>query len=171
MYRKNAHLWSTITANLLGICTTNCAAKTGILFFSPTSMSAALDMTRLGAAGDTLTQMAHVLGDSQDEATHHQEQGSLLQELDDSDTCSVTLSIANQVFAQTGLSLNPTSKQHWTSTMAHPQKPSTFKPIRNSLVNRSTNGSQTIPKTRFPNCFQKAPFTISLPWYWPMPSI
>lgn len=79
----------------------------GNLFFSPTSMSAALDMTRLGAAGDTLSQMAHVLGDSQDEATHHQEQGSLLQELDDSDTCSITLSIANQVFAQTGLSLEP----------------------------------------------------------------
>ena len=34
------------------------------LFFSPVSMSAALDMTRLGAEGETLGQMASVLGDS-----------------------------------------------------------------------------------------------------------
>ena len=51
--------------------------------------------------------MASVLGDSQDEDIHHQAQGSLLQELDESDTCSVTLSIANQIFPQTGLALNP----------------------------------------------------------------
>ncbi len=49
------------------------------LFFSPISMSAALDMTRLGARGETLDEMVSVLGGSQEESLHHLEQGSLLQ--------------------------------------------------------------------------------------------
>ena len=73
------------------------------LFFSPISMSSALDMTRLGAAGDTLAEMAAVLGDSQEEALHHAEQGSLLSELEASDSCGVSLSVANRVFGQEGL--------------------------------------------------------------------
>ena len=49
------------------------------LFFSPISISAALDMTRLGASGQTLDEMADVLGNRQDESIHHAEQGGLLQ--------------------------------------------------------------------------------------------
>jgi serpin B len=76
------------------------------LFFSPISISAALDMTRLGARGETLDEMAALLGGAEDEVTHHAEQGGLLQELDESDTCGVTLDIANRIFAQDGLGMN-----------------------------------------------------------------
>ena len=76
------------------------------LFFSPISISAALDMTRIGARGDTLNEMAALLGGSDNESVHHAEQGNLLQELDESDTCGVTLDIANRIFAQDGLGLN-----------------------------------------------------------------
>ena len=75
------------------------------LFFSPISMSAALDMTRLGARGETLDEMVSVLGGSQEESLHHLEQGSLLQELEGSNTCSVALSVANRIFPQEGLGL------------------------------------------------------------------
>jgi serpin B len=75
------------------------------LFFSPLSISAALDMTRLGARGETLEEMASVLGTSQEEAEHHYEQGSLLQELEGSNTCAVELSIANRIFPQSGMAL------------------------------------------------------------------
>ena len=75
------------------------------LFFSPISMSAALDMTRLGASGETLEEMVSVLGGSQEEPLHHDQQGSLLQELEGSNTCSVSLSVANRIFPQTGLGL------------------------------------------------------------------
>ena len=81
------------------------------LFFSPISMSAALDMTRLGARGETLDQMASVLGESEEELLHHDQQGSLLQELEGSNTCSVALSVANRIFPQEGLALESDFEQ------------------------------------------------------------
>ena len=48
------------------------------LFFSPISISAALDMTRIGARGETLDEMAALLGGSEDEGLRHAEQGGAL---------------------------------------------------------------------------------------------
>jgi serpin B len=96
------------------------------LFFSPISISAALDMTRLGASGQTLDEMADVLGTSQEESIHHAEQGGLLQELDSSDTCSVKLSIANRVFPQTGTALLSSFEDSLSESYGAPAEPLDF---------------------------------------------
>jgi serpin B len=96
------------------------------LVFSPISMSAALDMTRLGARGVTLEEMAGVLGNSQEESLHHVEQGSLLQEIEGSDTCWVNIAIANRVFPHTGLSLEADFESALDSDYDSPADPLDF---------------------------------------------
>lgn len=92
------------------------------LFFSPASISAALDMTRLGAAGSTLDEMASVLGESLDEQTHHAEQGGLLTELDEADTCGVQLSVANRVFGQDGLNFESSFEEDLETDYSAPME-------------------------------------------------
>ncbi|MBN2801438.1 MAG: serpin family protein [Deltaproteobacteria bacterium] len=75
----------------------------GNLFLSPFSVTAALGMTRAGAAGDTAAAMDQVLHITQDPAVYHQQLGALTRDLSGDLNRGYTLFIANGLFGQTGL--------------------------------------------------------------------
>ena len=72
----------------------------GNLFFSPFSMTAALNMTYAGAAGQTATEMADVLR-ADGAASWHTDYGAFLGAVvADAELCDTTVAVANRIFGQ-----------------------------------------------------------------------
>ena len=69
-------------------------------FISPYSMTSALGMLHLGAAGASEQELRSVLNISEDDAAWHDTKGMLTQELHQPERCDYQLSIANRLFAQ-----------------------------------------------------------------------
>ena len=78
------------------------AVPTENFFFSPFSISMALGMTEMGAAGQTQAQMADLLRVSSDEPAWHSSLGALGQDVGSGQHCAYQLDLANRLFAQEG---------------------------------------------------------------------
>ena len=72
------------------------------IFFSPFSTTAALSMTYAGAERSTQTEMEDVLNVDLSEDTWHEAMGAYMQDLNGDLGRGYTLTIANQLFGQTG---------------------------------------------------------------------
>jgi len=76
------------------------AETEGNLFFSPFSMTAALNMTYAGAAGQTATEMAAVLR-ADGAASWHTDYGAFMDSvIADPELCDYTVAVANRIFGQ-----------------------------------------------------------------------
>ena len=83
-------------------------AEPGNRFFSPFSLYSALSMTYAGARGETAIQMREVLHIGSDDAQHHAGLGALLRDLSgEKEGRAYQLSIANRIFGQVGLEIEP----------------------------------------------------------------
>ena len=76
------------------------------LVFSPASIAVALAMLSAGAAGDTATQIDDVLGIT-DPATIHDSMGALIASVRDSGSDDTTVSMADAVWLQDGMTVEP----------------------------------------------------------------
>jgi len=83
-------------------------AEPGNRFFSPFSLYTALSMTYAGARGETATQMREALHIGDDDAQHHAGLGALLRDLSgEKEGRAYQLRIANRIFGQLGLAIEP----------------------------------------------------------------